>query len=438
MDARPLLRRAAVPALVFVICAAAYVATLGTRARGVSDNAHFVHLAHSFLEGQLSVVGNRPPGNNDWARYGDRWYVSFPPLPAVAILPAVAVWGIRVWDRLYWALFAGLGPALLYVLLRALSERGPSERTPRENLTLTALFAFGSAFYYTAVQGTVWFAAHVVCAPLLAAYVLFSLGAARPVLAGTMLGLAFMTRPTTLLLGAFFVGEALWSRRRGPPTEQAAAPTGPRWFGRFLAGADLRDASKRCLLFALPILAIGSVAMWMNQARFDDPFEFGHRYLDIRWRGRIEKWGLFNYHYVAKNLSVFLAGLPWISAEPPYLRISRHGLALWFTTPGLLWLLWPRRISPTLVALGVSAALVAVLDLAYQNSGWIQFAYRFSLDYMVLLIAMLAIGARRFGGLFKLALVWSVVVNLFGAITFDRVHRFYDQDATQRVMFQPD
>lgn len=438
MDARSVLRRATAPALVFVLCAAVYAATLNTRARGPSDNAHFVHLAHSFLQGQLSVVGNKPPGTNDWSHYRDRWYVSFPPLPAVVILPAVAVWGTRVWDRLYWAIFAGLGPALLYVLLRALAERGLSGRTARENLTLTALLALGTAYYYTSVQGTVWFAAHVVCVPLLALYVLFSLGAARPLLAGSMLALAFMTRPSTLPLGAFFALEALAAHRAQPADATTGEPDLLLRAWRFVAGARWRAVWPRLVLFALPLLAIGALAMWMNQARFDDPFEFGHTYLDIRWRGRIEKWGLFNYHYVAKNLAVFTAGLPWLTAEAPYVRIGRHGLALWFTTPALLWLIWPRRVSQTSMALYVGAGLVAALDLAYQNSGWVQFAYRFSLDYMVPLVALLALGGQRFGGLFKLALGWSIAVNLFGAITFDRVPRYYDQDATQRVIFQPD
>ena len=169
--------RARAPFLIYVLCAVVYVATLGPRARGPSDNTHFVSLAQSYLAGQLSVLGDRPPGYNDWASFEGRWYVVFPPFPAVVILPAVAIWQDALWDRLFWALFAGLGPALLYVLLRHMRRREGSGRGPREDLALTALFAFGSAYYYTAVQGTVWFAAHVVACPLIVLYVLFSLQA---------------------------------------------------------------------------------------------------------------------------------------------------------------------------------------------------------------------------------------------------------------------
>jgi hypothetical protein len=178
--------------------------------------------------------------------------------------------------------------------------------------------------------------------------------------------------------------------------------------------------------------------MWMNAARFGDPFEFGHSHLNIRWRSRIDTWGLFNYHFLSKNLAVFLAALPWLSATPPYLKLGRHGLALWVTTPQLLLVLWPKRSSLTMTALGIAAAAVALANLLYQNSGWVQFGYRFGLDYAIALFALLALGGRRFGKRFHLLLLWAVAVNLFGAITFDRVLRFYDSDPTQQVIFQPD
>jgi hypothetical protein len=63
----------------------------------------------------------------------------------------------------------------------------------------------------------------------------------------------------------------------------------------------------------------------------------------------------------------------------------------------------------------------------YQNDGYIQFGFRFSLDYMVALVMLLWLGSpaailtRRF-----LALVlWGVGVNLLGAISFGRMWQFY-------------
>jgi hypothetical protein len=429
MQAGILRHRAALPLLVFALCAAVYVATLGKRAAGVSDNAHFLFLAESLLQGQLSLVADKPPGDNDWARYEGRWYVSFPPFPAVVAMPLVALFGTAAWDRLFWALFAGLAPALLLLLLRSLREQGLSDREPRDDLALCVLFAFGSVYYYTSVQGTVWFAAHLVACALIALYLLAAFGARRPLLAGCLLAACFMTRPSSLLLGLFFVLQALQRERR------AGEGTGVR---AWLSEIAWRPAIGRLAWFGAPLLAVGVLAMALNYVRFDDPLVFGHQHLEIRWRRRIETWGLFNYHYVARNLAVVTSSLPWLSAEPPYVKISRHGLALWITTPHLLLLLWPRRWTPTMVSLALAAGAVALLDLCYQNSGWIQFGYRFSLDYMIPLVVLLALGGRRFGKGFHLFLAIAVAINLFGAVTFDRAQRFYDQDATQRVIFQPD
>jgi hypothetical protein len=68
---------------------------------------------------------------------------------------------------------------------------------------------------------------------------------------------------------------------------------------------------------------------------------------------------------------------------------------------------------------------VAIPTLFYQNSGWWQFGYRFSLDYTVFLVMLLAIGGRpltRFG---KSLIVIGILINLFGAITFDRSYEYY-------------
>jgi hypothetical protein len=62
---RERLGRAALPGAIFAVCALVYVIALGPRWRQPSPDNHFVHLAQSFLKGELGVVGNRAPGDND-------------------------------------------------------------------------------------------------------------------------------------------------------------------------------------------------------------------------------------------------------------------------------------------------------------------------------------------------------------------------------------
>jgi hypothetical protein len=108
---------------------------------------------------------------------------------------------------------------------------------------------------------------------------------------------------------------------------------------------------------------------------------------------------------------VFTSSLPWLTAEPPHVIISRHGLALWVTTPALLLLLSPVRQSPVLRALTWAVIPVVILNLMYQNSGWVQFGYRFALDYLPLLFVMLALGGRRFGKRFIAVGVFAIVAQ---------------------------
>ncbi len=428
--------------MIFVVCVGVYGATSAGRLLRPSPNNHHVHLADAWLHGRLDIAGN-PPGTNDWAcfdtwnrgpcpegRYSFsgpdaeryRWYVSFPPLPAILLLPFVAVFGLGIWDTLFWVLFAGLGPMLLFLCLRFLRECGQSQRSVQDDLLVTALFAVGSVYYFVAVQGTVWFAAHVVATACVCSYLLFAFGARRPAAAGFLLGLAFLSRPATLLLAPFFVFQAVHAAR-----EPGRRPS--------LARAEVFRA---IALFALPLALILAATMWHNAARFADPFEFGHRFLQIRWRSRIETWGLFSTHYLPRNLTVFLLSVPWWTASRPFVRISRHGLALWFSSPNLLWSLWPKRLDATSIALWAGVLPTALCTLLYQNTGWIQFGYRFSLDYLPLLFVLVALSRRRFGAAFLCCACFAVALNTFGAVTFDRFTQFYDDDPTQRVIFQPD
>jgi len=425
-------QRWALPLAIFVLFAGVYCATSGQRLLRPSPNNHYVHLAHAWLQGRLDVGGDSP-GTNDWAcfdtlahgpcpagRYAFsgpdveryRWYVSFPPLPAVLLLPVVAIFGLSTLDALFWAIVAGLAPMLLFIVLRFLRASGRSGRSQRDDLLITTLFAVGSIYYFVAAQGSVWFAAHVVAAAMICLYLLFSFGARRPAAAGLALGLAFLCRPATLLLAGFFVLQAM--------------------------AAAKKERLRALAMFALPLAAVVAIAMWHNAARFGDPFEFGHRFLQIRWRSRIETWGLFSTHYLPRNLTVFFLSLPWLIQSNPFIRITRHGLALWFTSPNLLWSLWPKKPDATIVALWAAVLPTALCTLLYQNTGWVQFGYRFSLDYLPLLFVLVALSRRRFGVAFFSCAVFAIVVNTFGAVTFDRYHQFYDDDPTQRVIFQPD
>jgi hypothetical protein len=97
------------------------------------------------------------------------------------------------------------------------------------------------------------------------------------------------------------------------------------------------------------------------------------------------------------------------------------------TSPNLAYTVLPQERNHLTRPLWLTIAAVAIPSLLYQNSGYIQFGYRFSLDYMIYFVVLLAIGNRPLTRLFKGLVVFSFAVNLFLAITFDRYMDFgYD------------
>jgi hypothetical protein len=452
-------RRLALASAVYVLATAVYFAfaARATLAQHTPWN-HFALLAESWLAGRVDLGGPPPAyaGYNDFALFEGKWFIVFPPFPAVLLLPLVALGGraTDVQDGQLFIWLAGIGPAALLLALEKLRRAGRAHSRARTSLLLALLFAFGTVYFFTAEQGTVWYAAHVVSVALAAFYLLFALEAERPLLAGTMLGLGFLTRSPLLLAAPLFLLEA-WRVSIRPEAGRPEPPPEPRggspydrartWLrGRLACSArvDRLRLLKLWGLFLLPLAGAVLFALWHNQARFGDPFDFGYRHLRVAWQTRMQHWGLFHYHYLAKNLGVMLTSLPWITKPPTAapLQINAHGLALWVTSPFYLWLLWPRQTAAPHRALWITTLAVALPTLLYQNTGWIQFGYRFSNDYAVFLFALLAIGGYRLRTWFVIAACWAVLVNAFGAATFNRAkyQAYYYVDRTQRVLYQPD
>jgi hypothetical protein len=413
---------------------------------------HYAQLADAWAHGHQDLY--KGPASysqmNDFGRFPPnaqgKWYITFPPFTAMLMFPFVALAGSaeEFQDGQFMVWLSGIAPAVLFLVLEKLRRKGDSPRSERENVFFALLFAFGTVYFFTAVEGTTWFAHHVVAAALLALYMLFAIDAERPWLAGLMMGFIFLTRPHVLLAAPLMALEAIRvSCKDGLVTEGSLLHR----IERTWESVDKRALVRRLVPFAIPILVCMAFASWMNYERWGraSPTAFGHEYLTVAWQGRMAKWGVFGYHYLAKNLGVVFTILPFPrppSAPPataPF-QINEHGLALWFVTPIYFYLLWPKKQSFLHTAVLLSALGPAVMDLLYQNSGWRQFSYRFSNDYAPLLFVALALGARPLTRTFKALAAWGVAWNLFGAVTFDRSNfdSYYFREGTQRVLYQDD
>lgn len=364
---------------------------------------------------------------------GHTAYVSFPPFPALLMIPSALISGRAGNDVIPTLLVAAAILPLGLLLLRRLAEAGHSKRSVQDDLWLVAMLAFGSVLFFASVQGKVWYTAHVCGVALALVYAWASIEARHPVIAGLALGAAALTRTSMAFMFPLFIFEA-W--RMAAKAKADDVPPNASGSMNLRAGRKemVLGLRKPLLQFAAPIVAFAIIGMIYNYVRFDSPTEFGHSYLalgnrqPVRQQVQIEQWGLASFHYLSRNLSVALTLLPDLLPRSPWISISGHGLAMWVTTPALLLLIWPRVKGSLHLVLWLTTLFVALPPLLYMNSGWFQFGYRFSLDYIVFMMMLLAIGGRPLGALARTLIVIGVVVNLFGAWSFDREHKYYRTD----------
>ncbi|MFY1824649.1 hypothetical protein ACN47A_01925 [Myxococcus fulvus] len=385
---------------------------------------HFIYQAQGWLEGRLDVDPQVLPNLEDWACVrqvngqkvrcegrplpDDRWFVSFPSFPAVAMLPFVALHGYQFNDTSFGVIVGALAVALFYSLLRFLARDGETARTRDENVVLALTLAFGTLFFYCAIRGEVWFSAEVMGVALTCLYVRNALRARRPVLAGVFFSMATLTRTPLFFAGLFFVLEALCP---GPePRLQQLKELGRHW----------RQAARKLGLFALGAAPLGLLAAGYNVYRFGRLSEFGHAYLfNNRVNVDIDRWGLFHWEYLGRNLEAAFLKWPSLSLSPLKLGYDPRGLTLLLTLPLLVFLLVPKLRPRLHWPLWLTVAVCALPGLFYQNTGYMQFGFRFSLDYTPYLLLLFAIGGWSLRQRVVMGtLVLGVLVNFWGAVAF--------------------
>ena len=106
--------------------------------------------------------------------------IPFPPLPAILLLPFVAVFGLGTNGAAVAAVLGALNVVLCWVMLLGV--------TPRRSAALlgTLFYGFGTVAWYAAMLGTTWFLAHVVASTFLFLAISVAVRADRAALAASL------------------------------------------------------------------------------------------------------------------------------------------------------------------------------------------------------------------------------------------------------------
>ena len=266
----------------------------------------YTRQALAWRQGLLHLPEDVP--HLELAIYEGEYYVSFPPLPSVVLLPLTYLFGINTPDALLVKLYA-LGACVLmyYALKRAgYKKRGAA--------ALAFLICFSSSLLPLTLDGAVWYHAQVLAFFLtMAAVCLLTMD--RPTLALLCYALSVACRPFNALYGLplFFTWFSL-SRRAGVSWKSASRPLIPG-----------------VCLGLLVAFAIG----FYNFIRFGNPLEFGHNYLpEFSFQGGIQ----FSIRHVGNHLKTFLWGLP-VYWENGVMQVRQFGYSMLLACPTLLLML---------------------------------------------------------------------------------------------------
>lgn len=394
------------PLIAFALALLAYALTAyATGHTAAKQTAYFDHLADAFLHGRLYLAD--PPGVHDLTLHDGRWYVPFPPLGAIMLLPWVAAFGLEHTNTVAFSILCGaVSVGFVAAIVEALSRRGWIELNREGRAWIVILFALGCIHWQIALDGTVWFLSHTCTVMFVALAVWAAIATRSPWPAGIALAIALWGRPNVVFTWALLVGIAAQHFRDG-----AGAVDRKRLF------AWVRRS-------AVPIVVSVAGLAAYNHARFGDAFDFGYKNQNVSGEvlGDLAR-GQFHPYNIPRNVHVMMMGTPkWREADHiPMLKIpipDDRGMSIFLTTPALLYVLRVRRRREPL-ARGAWLAIGLLLAplILYYNTGWQQFGYRFSLDFMLPAIVLLALAfGRRPTWPIRAWITVGVLVNAWGVV----------------------
>jgi hypothetical protein len=447
---------------------------------------HFVWQADAFLHGRawFAYPVEGVPGLPDNWYFQDVYPISaptaeslghvllpFPPLPALVLLPFVAVWGLAADQAAVAVGLAAAGVGIAWWMLGGLRLR----LGVRSAAVL--VFAGGTAWWWAAAAGSTWYFAHLVAVDL-----------------------ALLAVGVTLRHDRHAAGRAREDDRGGAGAVDAVPPAPsarPRGLPRRIAGAawppdrwqllaglllGLAVAARLPLVFAAPwfmlvgggrtvarrTLSTGLGAALPVAALLAYTYlttgAFLHPGYDYQYQAEAQGYPTLGYHpawsiedvrYIPQNLRIMLGSLPEVAptVKPDTLGIAAPmplcqagdtqrslfdpgcpiaipvdlGTSLVLSAPGLLLVLlaYRRRWRSRLAAGGTATiVLIAVFNLAHFSQGWVQWGYRFSLDFIPFALPLVALGAARADGRLRTVAIGLVLagtlVNLWG-VTWGKV-----------------
>ena len=366
-------------AVVFLIALAAYLISTGGKP-AFYDN--FIRLAYALLHGRLWI--DWPGPAIEAIEFEGRRYVIEGPIPAILALPLVMLFGLQANQALVCAIAAAVGVCAVWVMLGRM-------RVSRDvQIAVTALFGFGTVYWWCASFGSLWMYAHVASAMFAVLALAEWYGARRPWLLGVLFACIALSRFPMALAGLPFAVWLMLETRKG----------------------DRLRVALETIAGALPLLIL---FLLYNEARWHTFRDIGYT-LWFHQDAVGSKTGTpLQLQFLPMNLYSFFMLGPDLISRFPWLHPTGYGVALTFTSPALVLAFFAPARSRETIVLWTAVLLTAIPSLLYYVNGYEQFGMRHTLDFTPFLLPLVARGFERAHVFFAYVLVsLSILANAFG------------------------
>lgn len=365
-----------------------------------TNNAYTL-FAQSLLNGDLTL----PPMSHygDMAYFNGHYYLPYPPLPALILVPFVALLGAGQVNTV--AIATLMACISLYTLYRIFLKLGV-----RTELFIWLLigFFFGTGYWLALFNSHHNYSfAHITSCLFQLLLINELLGRKRWFLIGTLIGCSFLTRQFTILYFFFVLGYMFYLRKEG--TEKISF--------------------KELISLILPTVFLVGVYLLYNYIRFGNFLDTGYNYIMYLGvlKDRVDEHGVFNARYFLFNLYCFLIKGFNIEFQGKGLLdikdMDLWGTSLLAASPFLVASLKARW--PKILKISAWATIIVILtgQLFYHNNGWQQVnTSRFSLDFLPLLTVLTALGINEVPKwLFRGMVIYAVLLNVISFL----IHFFY-------------
>lgn len=351
--------------------------------------------AMSWLSGRLDMGKNY-----EWlelAVYNGKYYLSFPPLPSVVMLPFVLLFGEKTPSNLVSALYGIFTAMIAYkILKKAGMKRGGA-------VFFAIAYVWGSNMLWLSTSGGVWFLAQGLNMLLLTACVYFAQQKMR-VAAYAMAALAVGCRPFSVCMFLPLMAYFYTADKDRPMADRI--------------GGQIRS-------LIIPAF-IALCYMLYNYVRFGNVLEFGHNYLPEFTES--EK-GQFSLSYILPNLYNLLLRPVTLRADLTLEYPLFDGFMFYIANP--MFLIWfaavvkdvlQKRLDAVRLCIVIAVLAELLLLCAHKTLGGWQFGARYTVDMLPMALMYLLLKKDEPGGISAFIMAAGMMFNLYGALAMTMLH----------------